>query len=369
MTGGTNSNNTRVLIVDTNALYRDILKKALDTLPDMDVIATAPNGSIGMIKIMDLKPEIILLDCEINDYSLTQFSEECIAALDDPGIILTTKPDSAEDKIEKIIFALESGAFDFIEKPAEDAGELQLSSLQRRLAAKIRVFSIKHYSRVAMLHSTKHLQQAIDGDKTETIKKHHTVIKGEHKLIVIGVSTGGPKALTRIIPELPANFKLPVVIVIHMPRLFTKTMADELNRKSALTVREAEDGDVLKSGHVYLARGGEHLKVLKGVANQHILLYDDGPPENGCKPAVDVLFRSAAPIYQKAVISVILTGMGEDGVKGMKLLKQHGAKTIAQDEETSVVWGMPGAAVKAGIVDEVLALDEIAGYLMETVKD
>jgi two-component system chemotaxis response regulator CheB len=174
------------------------------------------------------------------------------------------------------------------------------------------------------------------------------------------VSTGGPKALVQLIPAFPSTFPIPIVIVLHMPKAFTKSMADELNRKSSLAVKEAQDSDSIQGGAVYLAPGGIHLIFERKTETQVILRTVDTPPVNGCRPSVDVLFRSAAGIFKKNVMAIILTGMGNDGTKGCAELKKENAYIIAQDKETSVAWGMPGCAVSGGHVDEVLPLHEIA---------
>jgi two-component system chemotaxis response regulator CheB len=168
-----------------------------------------------------------------------------------------------------------------------------------------------------------------------------------------------------MIPEIPASFPLPVVIVLHMPQHFTGRMAQALARESDIAVKEAADGDILQPGHAYLAPGGRHL-ILDQETRKRIVLHTiDDPPENGCKPSVDVLFRSAARVLRGRVLAVVLTGMGEDGLRGLQELKKHQARVLVQDEATSVVWGMPGSAVRAGCADEILPLGRIAQRITE----
>ncbi len=177
--------------------------------------------------------------------------------------------------------------------------------------------------------------------------------------VVIGVSTGGPSALSRVISALPATLPVPVVVVQHMPPMFTRLLAERLDRLSPLTVTEAPDGVRAEAGHVYVAAGGRHLRLEshRGVATLH---HDDGPVENSCRPAVDVTLRSAAGVWGARSLVVVMTGMGSDGLEGARLVHERGGRVLAQDEATSVVWGMPGAVVRGGLADEVLALEEIA---------
>ncbi len=186
---------------------------------------------------------------------------------------------------------------------------------------------------------------------------------GRAEIIAIAISTGGPNALATLIPRLPANLRVPVVIVQHMPPVFTAALADSLDQKSALTVLEAQDGDVLKAGHVYIAPGGRQLCVQKRALGAAVKLTDD-PPENHCCPAADYMMRSVAEVYGNKTIGVILTGMGSDGVKGLKAMKQRGSVVIAQDKESCVVYGMPMEAMKAGVADVQLPLLQIADELV-----
>ncbi len=180
------------------------------------------------------------------------------------------------------------------------------------------------------------------------------------ELIVVGASTGGPEALTRLVSELPANLGAPMLVVLHVPALFSKSLASQLDKKSTLDVTECEDGRPLLPGTVYMAPGDKHLFVSRGPNKALISRLREGPAENGCKPSVDVLFRSAAKTCRDAALAVMLTGMGSDGAKGAKILHDAGSRVIVQDKESSVVWGMPGSAVRLKAVDRVLPLYRIA---------
>jgi two-component system chemotaxis response regulator CheB len=181
--------------------------------------------------------------------------------------------------------------------------------------------------------------------------------------VVIGVSTGGPPALTRVIPALPADLSVPVLVVQHMPPVFTRLLAERLNELSSLTVVEAKEGMVAEPGHVYVAEGAHHL-VLTSQAGVVRLTLDDGPAENSCRPSVDVTLRSAAQVWGMSTLAVILTGMGSDGLEGVRVLRQTGARVVAQDEASSVVWGMPGVVARAGLADEVIPLDHISSAIV-----
>ena len=341
-----------------------MLSKALEGIADIEVVAQAPNGVMALSKLEQLKTDLALLDAGTDDMSAAELTREILKRHEHMGVIMTAES-GAES--EQTIQALESGAFDFIEKPQADF-EQASEILQRKLLPKIRTFSIRRYSRAAKIDSGAANRNAT-GIAADSPAGRRDRVPGAFKILAMGVSTGGPDALARIIPALPREFPLPIVIVIHMPKSFTASLSENLNKKSLIRVREAVDGDVLESGVAYVAPGGVHLVVKKAPGNRYMLACDDGPTENGCKPSVDVLFRSLAEsCSQKEVVATLLTGMGSDGAAGMGLLKKNGAAwNIVQDEQTSLVWGMPGSAVRAGVADEVLPLDDIAGRLLELV--
>jgi two-component system, chemotaxis family, protein-glutamate methylesterase/glutaminase len=178
------------------------------------------------------------------------------------------------------------------------------------------------------------------------------------RALVIGISTGGPAALSEIVPRFPASFPAPILIVQHMPAMFTRLLAERLQSRSKLQVREAKDGDLVAPGRILIAPGDHHMRV-KQLGNKMVTTLDQGAPENSCRPAADVLFRSASEVWGGAVVAAILTGMGQDGMKGTKALAELGAFVVAQDEASSVVWGMPGAVVGAGLAHVVAPLDTI----------
>jgi len=247
----------------------------------------------------------------------------------------------------KTFEALSLGADDYVAK-ASNSGSLDrsLASLRAELIPKI-----KQFFSMPMAAARPAAPVGVPAAKARA---------GRPELIVIGVSTGGPQALARLLPKLPENLPAPVAIVQHMPAMFTRLLAERLDGESGLAVKEAEDGDELRPGRVLLAPGGRHLRVRRGARGGLVARLDDGPAENSCRPSVDVLFRSAAETLGGRALALMLTGMGSDGLEGARQLKAAGASLIAQDQASSVVWGMPGAVVEAGLADRVLALDQIA---------
>jgi two-component system chemotaxis response regulator CheB len=185
-------------------------------------------------------------------------------------------------------------------------------------------------------------------------------------LVTIGVSTGGPNALADLLPALPARFPVPIVIVQHMPPVFTRMLATRLDSRCAVGVEEAEGGEVLRPGHVYIAAGGQHLTLTRQ-GTSVVTVANDDPPENSCRPAVDVLFRSVAALYGDSALAVVLTGMGQDGLRGAEVIRVAGGQVLAQDESSSVVWGMPGFVARAGLADAVLPLDALASEISRRV--
>lgn len=364
----------QVLIVDCDVMCRDLFQHALEGLPDITVVGVSPNGKLGLHRTRQLNVDLVILDASLTDLSAEEFTRTALAELPQLGILVSSS--NAASVADRAILALEAGAFDFILKPQVKCRQDAVAALRRTLLPKIRSFSILRYSRIAKNLSLASRDGTPDApviaaapppvaDARSRIERK--VERRQIEAVLIGASTGGPEALAHLLPSLPSSLPVPVVIVLHMPKLFTSRLAAALDQRSALTVTEAQDGDTIARGTVYLAPGGQHLFMERGTRRRIMLRTDDGPPENGCKPSVDVLFRSAAQVFGGRVLAVILTGMGADGTKGLQALKECDAPVLAQDEDSSVVWGMPGSAAQAGCVDEVLALDAIAGRIAEIV--
>jgi two-component system chemotaxis response regulator CheB len=245
--------------------------------------------------------------------------------------------------------ALRHGAFDFIAKPSGLQSEENLVQLRRHLTCKIRLF-MSERARQVMSPSP-----SIPTQSQQYRKNRQQTIQA----IVVATSTGGPRALGLLLPDLSRCVDLPILIVQHMPPKFTKSLAESLSRTSAVPVSEAEDGERLEEKRIYLAPGGMHM-ILRREGEDLFLGLNEQPPENGCRPSADVLFRSTAAALRSGVLAIVLSGMGRDGTIGLGAIKRAGGYAIVQDESTSVVWGMPGSAVEAGLADEILPLGEIA---------
>jgi len=358
--GQHNASQIKVLVIEPFLGDRQIFEKALQDLPDIILVKIAPSSSIGLIRAEELKPDLIILDCDVSDPNPCEFMKRLNERKWDMGVIVFFHGKKSMDKIARIIETLECGAFDFIDRELEKKEADSVAMIRRILLPKIRCFSIKQYSRIAR---GKSIRDDISAIKVKT----PDLTQRNFQLLVIGASTGGPEALKRLLGSFPESLPVPVVIVLHMPENFTQSMANSLNRKVMIPVKEAEDGEPLFKGQVYLARGGKHLVIDWLPEGRHVLRYSSAPPVNNCRPSVDVLFDSAVRHFNNHVLAVLLTGMGNDGVAGMGTLKRKGSYTIAQDENSSLVWGMPGTAVKAGNVDMVLSLDEIASFILKVL--
>jgi len=364
----------RTLIVDGDVLCRDTLRTALSGEADVEVVAVASSAKLGLDRLKQFHPDVVILDAGLSDMGAADFTSAVLGVFPDTGVILLCTDEAAA--ASQVILALEAGAFDFVLKPAGRCVAENTAPLHWLLLQKMRCFSIRRYSRIAKSFAAERAPAGIQSQAETQRREAQAALRqkllpaGARKdrpieAVLIGVSTGGPEALTEVIPALPPSFSLPVVIVLHMPKHFTGRMAEALNRESDRVVKEAADGDLLKPGHVYLAPGGRHLVLDRATRGDIVLRTLDDPPENGCKPSVDVLFRSAAQNLRGHVLAVVLTGMGEDGMRGLRELKKHQTRVLVQDEATSVVWGMPGSAVRAGCADEVLPLGQIAQRIGE----
>jgi len=357
----------KVLVVDDTALYRKIVRDVLSEFDEIEVVGSAPNGKLALNKIESLHPDLITLDQEMPEMdgleTLRQIKERgikasaiMVSAFTTQGAVVTMK-------------ALNLGAFDFIAKPDSSSLQENIKNFREQFKPKIEAFvnrlNLKKITSSGET-STSHLPAKTAEPGTISIKAG---LKGKPQIVAIGISTGGPKALADLIPNIPAGLGVPIVIVQHMPPVFTKALADSLDKKSPLSITEGEDGQQLLADTVYIAPGGKQMKIINGNGiGKYILKITDDPPENHCKPSADYLFRSVAGVFPGKALGVIMTGMGRDGTVGLRLMKRSGAKVLAQDENTCVVYGMPMEAVKAGVVDLVLPLNQIAGKINSIVK-
>jgi len=351
----------KILIVDDTILYRKILKDTLSTFSQVEVVGTAPNGKIALSKIPILNPDIMTLDLEMPELNGLETLEQLKLMENAPSALMVSAHTTKDAGVT--MEALNLGAFDFIAKPYGGDINTNIETLKNQFEPILKAFLAKQGITLGQKQDSKSTPFSVEKDFSIPVKKNFekisTILKPN--IVVIGVSTGGPKALVEVISNLDTNLKVPVIIVQHMPPVFTKALADSLNQKTTLNVVEGVSGEIIRPGNIYIAPGGKQMKIRDDIENNvKRLLITDDPPENFCKPAVDYLFRSVADVYGKKSLGIIMTGMGRDGVVGIRLMKRLGAGIIAQDRETSVVFGMPAEAIKSGCVDYVASLQEIA---------
>ncbi|GAA1762911.1 chemotaxis response regulator protein-glutamate methylesterase [Nocardioides hankookensis] len=340
----------RVLVVDDSVVIRKLVSDLLAEDPDIEVVGTAVNGRAGLQKIALLKPDLVTMDVEMPELN----GIETVRSLRQSGsripvIMFSTL---TERGAEATLDALAAGASDYVPKPA-NVGSVGRSMEQVREALIPRIKSLVHRPGVVSTTGT----VAPVRPAPVVLRSPAPRPSGGHRLLVIGASTGGPEALSTLLSALPP-LPVPIAVVQHMPPLFTTQFAARLNRQLDVEVTEAVHGQVLRPGTVCIAPGEFHLEVVSDKRGLVTRLTQD-PPENYCRPAVDVLFRSAAAAVGGSVLGVVLTGMGADGAKGSRNIVDRGGAVLAQDQHTSVVWGMPGAVTNAGLAERVLPLAEL----------
>jgi two-component system chemotaxis response regulator CheB len=352
----------RVLIVDDAVVVRKVLSDTLSQDPYLEVVGTASNGRIALSKFPTLKPDIVLLDIEMPEMDGLETVRE-LRKIDRrvPIVMFSTL---TERGAEATLEALSLGATDYITKPSNSDMAETLDTVSNELLPKIR--ALCKLPEVAIPSEPGRQPMAT---AQVTRRQHKPPLLTPVHVVAIGVSTGGPDALARLLPTLPASLPVPVLIAQHMPPIFTAMLAARLSAKSALKVRECKSGESPTPGCAYIAPGDFHMVVDSSNGTPHLRTHG-GPRENFCRPSVDVLFRSVAKVYGARTLAVILTGMGQDGLKGCEVLCGLGARIVAQDEATSVVWGMPGLVARAGLADKVVPLDQISAEIVRatTVK-
>lgn len=364
----TSTDPLKVLVVDDTALYRKIVADVLAELPDVQVVGTALNGKMALSKIAALQPDLLTLDVEMPEMNGLEVLEQLQRQrLPVGALMLSTLTTQGGDMTVK---ALELGAFDFIPKPQDGSLAANKLAIKTAIGPMLKAFARQREIKKLLRGAPAALPRSAPVVAPTTRKTTgETVRPGRAEIIGIGVSTGGPNALARMLPTIPADIGVPIVIVQHMPPVFTQSLAKSLNAKCAIEVREAVDGEPLVPNTALIAPGGKQMKVVaSNDGRNRIVRINEDPPENSCRPSVDYLFRSLASLYVGRATGVIMTGMGSDGAKGLTLMKQNGAHVIAQDEATCVVYGMPKAPTDAGIVDTVAPLERIGEEIVRTVK-
>ncbi|MCP9473559.1 MAG: chemotaxis response regulator protein-glutamate methylesterase [Nitrospira sp.] len=349
----------RVLTVDDSALMRQVLATLLSKDPEIEVIGSAPDPYVAREKIKALNPDVLTLDVEMPKMDGLTFLEKLMRGHPMPVVMVSTLTEAG---CETTLRALELGAVDFITKPKLDV-QRGMEEVARELIDKVKAAAVANVKRE--VSGVGREMNVLPPPSPSSFPSGSAMLKTTDTIIAIGSSTGGTEAVKDILTALPANTP-PILITQHMPPRFTKTWADRLNSLCRISVKEAADGDSVLPGHALVAPGGYHMALDRNGARYMVRVTQD-PPVNRHRPSVDVLFDSVARYAGRNSIGVILTGMGGDGAKGMLAMKQAGARTIAQDEATCVVFGMPKEAIKLGGVDKVLPLGEIAGAVMELV--
>jgi len=351
----------RVLIVDDAVVIRKILSDTLSEAPDIEVVGVAANGKIALQKITQCNPDIITLDVEMpemNGIETVQKIRETHPKL--PIIMFSTL---TERGAEITLEALSAGASDYVTKPANVGSVTNAKQMvKNEMLAKIRSLTRRPAALAAVQFSAPHSIGATVPRPAQPPRPFSPSTHARVEMVCIGVSTGGPNALAALLPTLPANFPVPIVIVQHMPPLFTKMLAQRLDAQCKLRAHEGEQGMKVLPGNIYIAPGNYHMELKR--TDSLILTIHQGPQENSCRPAVDPLFRSVVSLFGAKTLGIILTGMGQDGLNGCQHIREQGGQVIAQDEQSSVVWGMPGYVAQAGLADVVLPLDKVGAEMV-----
>jgi two-component system chemotaxis response regulator CheB len=346
MAAGQPASDIRVLVVDDSVVLRRIVVRALERFPGISVAGSASNGRLGLAKIASLQPDVVVLDVEMPDLDGFGTLTEIRRVAPDLPVVLFSHVD--ERVAQQTLQAMSLGATDFVVKPNEKSLERAESYVAERLAPLLLELAAPSQPRAAA---------------PRPAPKPRT---GKVAAVVVGVSTGGPDALEKLVRTLPADLRVPLLIVQHMPPVFTRLLAERLDRSGPIGVSEAVDRQEVRPGHVYLAPGGRHLEVSRDDGRVRVAL-NDGPPVNFCRPAADVLFRSAVEAYGGEVLGVVLTGMGRDALRGCGAVREAGGQVVVQTPASAVIPSMPQAVVDAGLADGAVSIEEMGPEIVRRV--
>jgi two-component system chemotaxis response regulator CheB len=344
----------RVFLVDDSVVVRRLVTTALARDPDLEVVGTAADGQMALQRLSQLQPDVILLDLEMPVMS----GLDTLVALrkSHPRLPVIMFSRFTQKGVEATVHALTLGADDYVPKPGDG---LEVGPcIEQMLIPKIKLLGGRHRS------SPPSLQRAAS---LPAPPAPAAASAAPVQIVVIGTSTGGPNALAELLQAFPSQWQVPLLIVQHMPPDFTARLAERLSEKSHLRVREAAEGERISAAQAWVARGDYHLIVRKEGDGVRLALHQ-GPQVNGCRPALDVLFHSVAEVYGSGVLAVVLTGMGQDGLRGCRSVRTAGGQILVQDEATSVVWSMPGAVAGAGLADEVLPLQHLGPEILRRAQ-
>lgn len=365
----------KVLVVDDSAFMRKLITDFLDSHPTLKVVGVARNGKDAIDKLALLKPDVITLDVEMPIMDGLEALTEIMRIRPTPVVMLSS---TTERGAENTVIAMGSGAVDFVAKPG-GAISLNLALIKDEIidkvvaAASVQVTKLRQVPRVIRENRVETPSRRIEtppmqSNAIQSSQPRKKFSIGGRKVIAIGTSTGGPRALQQVLTNLPESIAAPIVVVQHMPVGFTKSLANRLNNLCAISVKEVENGDVLENGVAYIAPGGNHFTIRKSGANLIAEVSDKMPPRSSHRPSVDVLFESLANISGLKCLAIVMTGMGNDGMAGMTSLKEKCETiAIAESAETSVVYGMPRAIVEQRLADDIVNLEDIASTIIEMI--
>ncbi|XZN93249.1 MAG: protein-glutamate methylesterase/protein-glutamine glutaminase [Microcoleus sp.] len=362
----------KILVVDQSVVVRRLLSNVINADAALEVVGTAPNGKIALAQISQVNPDLIVMDLEMPEMEGLQ-TLIAIREKDQeiPIIIFSTMTTIGN---YASLESLSLGATDYVNKPEKfNSNEVVVNYVREHLIPKIKILCQGGLRPDLVPMQVAEKPQTITAKspphKSQFLSPHAAIdIKSKVEIVAVGASTGGPNALETVLSALPANFPVPIVIVQHMPPIFTKRLAERLAQKCKIGVKEGLTGGIVAPGVAWIAPGDYHMFLERQGLEVQIRTNQD-PPENSCRPAVDVLFRSTAKIYGAGVLAVVLTGMGQDGLHGCEGIREVGGQILVQDRASSVVWGMPGIVANSGLADRVLSLEAIAGEIIDRVTN
>jgi two-component system chemotaxis response regulator CheB len=349
----------RVLVVDDAVVMRMLISEVLARDPDIEIVGVAANGHIALQKLTQVNPDAITLDVEMPEMDgITTLRELRKTHPKLPVIMFSTITSRGA---ATTLDALSAGATDYVAKPANVGSITEcIDRLQQELITKIKVHC--HHADAATWSGP-----GKGVVVTPLLDSARPTIVTRPEVVCVGTSTGGPNALVVVFKGFPADFPLPILIVQHMPPVFTAMLAERLTALGGLPFHEGTQGQRVEPGHAYIAPGGKHMEVRRAGAGRFLHLHEE-PPQNSCRPAVDVLFRSAVQTYGGNILGVVMTGMGQDGLRGCEWIRERGGQVLVQDAASSVVWGMPGNVAQAGLADKILPLEQLAGEIVRRTR-